>query len=165
MLLHLQGNAGFGYQGPKGDPGPAGPPGPPGPPGPATDVTVCKDASSVSGAGGSAGASDSVCLRGAPGPKGQPVSRVSKINETAVIYFIVTSRLSFFNETVGNFVVKKGNLWKRHGQVNEIFNLHEITSFLCFFLFPPPKKTQGGPGEQGKPVSCCFIRTVTITKR
>lgn len=78
MLLHLQGNAGFGYQGPKGDPGPAGPPGPPGPPGPATDVTVCKEASSVSGAGGSAGASDSVCLRGAPGPKGQPVSRVSK---------------------------------------------------------------------------------------
>lgn len=119
MLLHLQGNAGFGYQGPKGDPGPAGPPGPPGPPGPATDVTVCKDASSVSGAGGSAGASDSVCLRGAPGPKGQPVSRVSKSLQGKKLMKQMCCDLLFFIETVDNFVIKKANLWKQHGQVNE----------------------------------------------
>lgn len=92
MLLHLQGSAGFGYQGTKGEPGPPGPPGPPGAPGPATEVAVCKDGSVVNSDSGPRGPAGAPCLQGTPGADGEPVSRLqiflySKISYIYLFHF------------------------------------------------------------------------------
>ena len=79
IFLHLQGSAGFGYQGKKGDSGPAGPAGPPGPPGTPTEVSVSSDGSVLSAAPGPRGPAGPQGVAGSggpPGTDGEPVSRL-----------------------------------------------------------------------------------------